>query len=158
MSTTGLLSSLRSEAELLQGLLTQLRLQQQALVQGDQPVIVSSSQLAESLMPRLQAATEARQQAQQDFDSLDQALAQTAGLREQTQFKVCLQTLRQGSQELALLYQRNLALIEQGLSWTDATLSSFVQLQQNGQPAVYGARGSEAADWSPERSMCDFNA
>lgn len=158
MTIEHLLECLKTEAELLQAMLSQLRLQQQALVAGDQAVMVASSQQAESLLPSLQAATEARQDAQAGFASLDEVLDRIQGLREKTQFKVCLQTLRQGSQELALLQKRNLALIEQGLGWVDATLTSFVHLQQNGQPAVYGARGSEASDWSQERSMCDFNA
>lgn len=157
-ATDGLLERIKLEAELLQGLLTQLRLQQQALVAGDQPGILASSQQAEELVKQLHSASQARQSAQEPFESLDQAMSLTTDLRSRTQFKVCLQALRQGSGELKLLQQRNSALIAQGLSLVDATLTSFVELQQNAQPHVYGAHGAEDQPYSSERSILDFNA
>lgn len=155
--TAQLLSALRDEAHCLQALLQQLRRQQQALIQGDTGQIAESSQQAEHWLQQLAAAGQTRA-ALQGESSLGDAEAGGADLREKTQFRVLLQTLRQGAAELPLLQARNRALIDAGLNWVDATLSSFVQLQQNGQPVVYGASGTEAGDWAPERSMCDFNA
>ncbi|MEZ0369506.1 MAG: flagellar export chaperone FlgN [Candidatus Sericytochromatia bacterium] len=153
-----LLECLKLEASCLQELLVQLRLQQQALVAGDQTGMLAASHNVENLLKPMQAASEQRQSVAQAWESLEDAMNQSPDLRSRTQFKVCLQALRQGAIELRQLHQRNSTLIVQGLSWVDASLSTFIQLQQQGQPAVYGATGGEATDWNPERSIFDSNA
>lgn len=158
MSHGPLLESLKAEAACLEQLLTQLRRQQAALVAGRSQEVQQVSQLADGLIHELQAASVRRQQAQTGFESLDQAAEDAPDLRTRTQLKATLAQLRQGSEELQKLGRRNSQLIEQGLGWVDATLASFVELQQQGQPALYGARGTEAASWKSERSIFDSNA
>lgn len=157
MSHQALLSSLKAEADTLQALLEQLRWQQQAMLQGHSQEVLQSSQGAESLIKELQAASLQRQELQQGWDSLESACESSPDLRTRTQFKACLQQVQKGFEELARLRYRNQALIEQGLQWVDGTLSSFVDLGQQGQPAIYGGQGTES-NWKQERSICDYNA
>lgn len=158
MSHGPLLESLKDEAACLEQLLQQLRTQQAALVAGNSAELSQASQLAEAQMQALQSATARRVDVQSAFETLDAAAESAPDLRSRTQIKAFLAQLRNGCQALIELHQRNSALAEQGLQLVDATLSSFVQLQQQGQPAVYGARGNDATQWQSERSMCDFNA
>lgn len=158
MSHRPLLESLKDEATCLEQLLIQLRRQQAAMVAGNSLELSEASQVAETLISDLQTATARRVDAQAAFESLDQAIESAPDLRTRTQLKVHLTQLRTGSEELQLLHERNAALAQQGLEVVDATLNSFVQLQNQGQPAVYGARGTDASQWQSERSMCDFNA
>ncbi|PKL75498.1 MAG: hypothetical protein CVV27_15085 [Candidatus Melainabacteria bacterium HGW-Melainabacteria-1] len=158
MNHNSLLTSLKHEQELLFALLAQLERQQQALVACLNDEILAASQQSEALLRELQQATLARLAQQQDYASLDDATESAPDLRVRTQLKATVAQLRQGREALIRIQQRNQRLADQGLSWVDATLSSFVQLQQQGQPAVYGAKGTEASDWNPERSLCDYNA
>lgn len=158
MDHAGLLNCLKAESELLAALLIALREQQAALVAARSGEVLALSQRAEDLIKQIQQASKSRHAAQAGFESLDAAAESAADLRTRTQFKACLAALRNGSAELGKLQARNSALIQQGQIWVEGTLSSFVQLQTQGQPAIYGAAGTDSQNWQSERSLCDFNA
>lgn len=160
MSQSELLSRLNEELRLLRALLVQLEQQQQALIQGQSEAVLNCAQASEALLDLLQE--ESRQRArlmqQQGWSDLDAAIDGSANLRERTQLRALAAELAPLTQQLQQQHASNQALIAQGQQLVGETLQQFISLQQQGEPAVYGAAGTQQSLPEPHRALYDFNA
>ncbi|MGV3524984.1 MAG: flagellar export chaperone FlgN [Candidatus Sericytochromatia bacterium] len=160
MSHSALLTRLGEELRLLRALLAQLEQQQHALIQGHSEGVLACAQASEELLDSLQE--ESRQRArlmqQQGWSSLEAATAACTSLRERTQLRALAPELTALSWQLHQQHAYNQALIAQGQQLVGETLQQFIALQQQGQPAVYGAAGTQQALPETHRALYDFNA
>ena len=139
-------------------MVAELQAQQRLLIKGSAEELHANGQACQQALAQLEQVTQARLNLQQTGGWDSPEAAAEGDLKLQTQFKICLQAIRQRLKQLRQLQTMNQALIAQAQQLNEQNIEVLMQLQQQGQPAVYGAAGDYHSQWQAENSVYDFNA
>lgn len=160
MSANEILDCLRSESQAMRELLAELKLQQQTLISGNANQLQQQSQSCQLQIQKIEALSQERQRLQTEWagEAQPDLLALTADQPQlQAKIKICQHMLRSQTQELQRFQSQNQSLIAQAQSVNESSLEALLQLQRQGNPAVYTASGT-TPEWSTEPSVYDYNA
>ena len=157
MSANEILDCLRLESQIMRDLLTELKLQQQTLISGNAEQLQAQSQNCQMQIQKLESITQQRQRIHAELGGEDLLELTATDPPLQAKIKICQHMLRSQIEQLQRFQSHNQSLITQAHRVNENSIESLLQLQRQGNPAVYTASGV-TPDWSTEPSVYDYNA